>query len=78
MDIHLVNKYYDDGTLKAMHETGFLSAKIFLYRDIYIYVDSKIKEQNISQEKATLMASVQFSISRRTVYKAIYKLKPKN
>ncbi|HEY4326387.1 MAG TPA: hypothetical protein VGN20_20550 [Mucilaginibacter sp.] len=72
MDIVKANQLFDDGTLTEMFKAGFISDKIFTYREIYLWVDAQCRARNISQEKAVLEASVFFDKSRTTIYKAIY------
>ncbi|MDB5158472.1 MAG: hypothetical protein JWR50_3179 [Mucilaginibacter sp.] len=72
MDIKIANKLYDEGILTELFKAGFVSAKIFDYREIYLWVDAQCKSRHISQEKAVLEAQLMFKKSRPTIYKAIY------
>jgi hypothetical protein len=75
IDRNLIDQLFDDGILTALYKAGLISDKIFTYRNIYLFVDARMKTTGISQEKAALEAQVKFNLSRKTVYKAIYTFK---
>jgi len=72
MDIINLNKLHDEGTLGELYKAGFLSPKIFMYREIYLWVDAQCRTRNISQEKAIEEAQIKFDRGRTSICKAIY------
>jgi hypothetical protein len=71
MKIKVINELHDTGILKDMFLAGFLSAKTFEYREIYLWVDAQIKTRGVSKNKAVLAAEVFFNKSEATIWKAL-------
>ena len=43
MNITKANKLFDEGTFTQMYKAGFITYKVFLYREIYLWVQAQIK-----------------------------------
>ena len=71
MNITLANTLFDDGIFSAMHEAGFINAKIFVYREIYLWVQAQIKARGINKNQAVLEAEVKFMKDERTIWRAL-------
>jgi len=71
MTIQLANTLFDDGVFSAMYKAGFITAKIFTYREIYLWVQAQIKTRGISTRQAVLEAEVKFNKDERTVWRAL-------
>lgn len=70
MDIKLANALFDDGTFSAMYKAGFITNKVFMYREIYLWVDAQIKTRGITKNQAILEAEVYFKLSEITIWRA--------
>jgi len=71
MTIEKVNEYYETGVLTDLMNSGFLSPKILMYRQIYLWVDLQQKTRNINKTKAALEAEIQFKLSKYTIWLAL-------
>ena len=71
MDIQLANTLFDDGVFSALYKAGFITTKVFTYREIYLWVQAQIKTRGISKRQAVLEAEVKFQKDERTVWRAI-------
>ena len=71
MDIKVANALFDDGTFTEMYKAGFISEKVFIYREIFLWVDAQVKTRKISKNKAVLEAEILFQKDERTIWKAV-------
>ena len=71
MDIQLVNTLFDEGKLTALFKAGFITAKIFVYREIYLWVHNRVAEDGITKNQAVLEAEVKFNKDERTIWRAL-------
>jgi hypothetical protein len=71
MDIKLANTLFDDGIFSALYKAGFITAKIFTYREIYLWVQAQVKTRGITKNQAVLEAEVQFGKDERTIWRAL-------
>ena len=71
MDIALANTLFDDGIFSALYRSGFLTTKIFVYREIYNWVHEQIQVRGISKNQAVLEAEIKFEKDERTVWRAL-------
>ena len=71
MDIKVANALFDDGTFTEMYKAGFITPKIFLYREIYLWVDAQMKTRVITKSQAVLEASVKFRKDDATIWRAV-------
>ena len=71
MNIQLANTLYDDGVFSAMFKAGFITAKIFTYREIYLWVHAQMKTRGISKNTAVLEAQGKFGKDERTIWRAL-------
>lgn len=76
MDIDYINQLIADGTLENLYRAGLISYRVFEWREIYLWVNTLMLEQGISQEKAVLKAQIHYDKSRTTIYKAVYFFQP--
>jgi hypothetical protein len=47
------------------------TAKVFIYREIYLWVHAQLQTRSISKRLAVLEASVKFSKDERTIWRAL-------
>ena len=71
MDIKTANILFDDGTFSTLYKAGFITAKVFIYREIYLWVHAQLQTRTISKRQAVLEASVKFSKDERTIWRAL-------
>lgn len=71
MDIKLANTLFDDGTFMMLFNAGFITYKVFLYREIYLYVDMKIKTEKLNKRKAVILAADFYKVNIRTIFRAL-------
>jgi hypothetical protein len=71
MNIKLTNTLFDDGVFSAMHKAGFITAKFFTYREIYLWVYAQLQTRGISKNQAVLEAEVKFMKDERTIWRAL-------
>jgi hypothetical protein len=60
-----------DGTLKNLVQTGLMSAKVFTYLEIFMWVDAKQKATNNNLSNIVSDAEVAFGVSRPTIWRAL-------
>ena len=71
MNIKLANTLFDDGIFSEMYKAGFITAKIFTYREIYLWVQAQMKTRNITKHQAVLEAGGKFNKDERTIWRAL-------
>ena len=71
MNIKLANTLFDDGVFSALYKAGLITAKIFTYREIYLWINAQMKIRGISKRQAVLEAEVKFNKDERTVWRAL-------
>lgn len=71
MNIKLANTLFDDGVFSAMYKAGFITSKIFTYREIYLWVQAQIKTRQITKNHAVLEAEAKFKKDERTIWRAL-------
>jgi hypothetical protein len=71
MNIKIANTLFDDGIFSAMYKAGFITAKIFIYREIYLWVEAQIRTRNIAKRQAVLEAEEKFMKDERTIWRAL-------
>jgi hypothetical protein len=71
MNINLANTLFDDGIFSAMYKAGFITTKVFVYREIYLWVQAQIKTRGIPKNQAVLEAEVKFRKDERTIWRAL-------
>ena len=71
MNIQLANTLFDEGVFSALYKAGFITTKVFTYREIYPWVQAQIKTRSISTRQAVLEAEVKFNKDERTVWRAL-------
>ena len=71
MNIKLANTLFDDGVFSAMYKAGFITAKIFTYREIYLWVHAQLKTRGITKNQAVLEAEEKFMKDERTIWRAL-------
>lgn len=72
MNIKLANTLFTDGTFMEMYKAGFITDKVFLYREVYLWIEAQMQTRNISLRKAVLEAEVKFNKGNRTIWRAYY------
>jgi hypothetical protein len=71
MNIKLANTLFDDGVFSAMYKAGFITTKIFTYREIYLWINAQMQIRNITKNQAVLEAEVKFGKDERTIWRAL-------
>ena len=71
MNIKLANTLFDDGVFSALYKAGFITAKVFTYREIYLWINAQIKIRGLSKRQAVLEAEIKFAKDERTVWRAL-------
>jgi ribosomal protein S3 len=71
MNIQTANALFDEGTFSAMYKAGFITTKVFIYREIYLWIQAQIKTRNLSKRQAVLEAEVKFKKDERTIWRAL-------
>jgi hypothetical protein len=71
MDIKLANTLFDDGIFSALYKAGFITTKVFNYREIYLWVQAQVKTRGINKNQAVLEAEVKFQKDERTIWRAL-------
>ena len=71
MNIKLANTLFDDGVFSAMYKAGFITSKIFTYREIYLWINARVQVSGITKRQAVLEAEIKFKKDERTVWRAL-------
>ncbi len=74
--IELLNKLETDGTLKRLLDAGFISYKVCFHKQLYEHWNRNVIGGMKSNE-AALSTSVEFNITKGTVWKAIKSMQQK-
>ena len=67
---------FDNGIMTGLFNRGFISAKIFIYKDIYLWVNAQIKTRKTSKMIIIDQAANKFKTSSATVRRALNAFKP--
>jgi len=78
MNINLANTLFDDGIFSSMYKAGFITTKVFVYREIYLWVQAQIKTRGITKNQAVLAAEIKFNKDERTIWRALNSFDDKN
>jgi len=73
MTIQTANNLFDNGTLTDLYKAGFLTDKIFLYREIYLWINAQMIVRGITKNRAVLEAEAFFNRDERTIWRAVNK-----
>jgi len=71
MNIITANALFNEGTFSAMYKAGFITTKVFIYREIYLWIQAQIKTRNLSKSQAVLEAELKFKKDERTIWRAL-------
>lgn len=71
MKIKTANALFDDEIFGQMYRAGFITGKIFLHREIFLWVNTQISTRSISKNQAVLEAEAKFKKSERTIWKVL-------
>jgi hypothetical protein len=71
MNIQIANQLFDNGTLSTLYKSGFITAKVFTYREIYLWVHAQVQTRGITKNQAVLEAEVKFEKDERTIWRAL-------
>lgn len=66
-----LNALFDEGLFSALYKAGFISAKIFHYREIYLWVQTQTHQRGLSKNQAVLEAEIHFNRDERTIWRAL-------
>ncbi|GGH03713.1 hypothetical protein [Mucilaginibacter phyllosphaerae] len=71
MNIQTANTLFDEGIFSAMYKAGFITSKVFTYREIYLWVNAQVQTRGITKNQAVLEAEVKFKKDERTIWRAL-------
>lgn len=71
MNIKLANMLFDEGVFSALYKAGFITTKVFTYREIYLWVQAQVQTRNIPKRQAVLEAGGKFKKDERTIWRAL-------
>lgn len=71
MNIKLANTLFDDGIFSEMYKAGFITDKVFIYREIYLWVQAQLQTREINKYQAVLEAEIRFNKDKRTIWRAL-------
>lgn len=75
MNINLANSLFDDGIFSALYKAGFITAKVFTYREIYLWVHAQMQTRGLTKNQAVLEAEIKFRKDERTIWRALNSFK---
>lgn len=71
MNIKLANTLFNDGIFSDLYKAGFITAKVFLYREIYLWVHAQMQTRKLTKRQAVLEAEIKFMKNERTIWRAL-------
>jgi len=71
MNIKLANTLYDEGVFSAMYKAGFITNKVFTYREIYLWIHAQMQIRGLTKNQAVLEAEIKFRKDERTIWRAL-------
>jgi hypothetical protein len=71
MNIKLANTLFDDGIFSALYKAGFITTKVFIYREIYLWVQAQMQTRSLTKRQVVLEAGGKFDKDERTVWRAL-------
>lgn len=71
MNITLANTLFNDGIFSEMYKAGFITDKVFTYREMYLWVHAQTKTRDLTKNQAVLEAAGKFNRDERTVWRAL-------
>lgn len=71
MTITTANHLFNQGIFTELYKAGFITAKILVYREIYLWVHAQVQTRGISKNQAVLEAEVKFEKDERTIWRAL-------
>jgi hypothetical protein len=71
MNITIANQLFNQGVFTELYKAGFINAKLFTYREIYLWVQAQMQTRNITKNQAVLEAEVKFERDERTIWRAL-------
>lgn len=71
LNIQTANALFNGGIFSAMYKAGFITYKVFLYREIYLWVQAQIQTRGITKSQAVTEAQGKFTKDSRTIWRAM-------
>jgi len=71
MNISKANILFDNGIFSELYKAGFITSKVFIYREIYLWVQAQMQTRGITKRQAVLEAEITFSKDERTIWRAL-------
>ncbi|TSD67596.1 hypothetical protein FFF34_009455 [Inquilinus sp. KBS0705] len=71
MNIQLANTLFDEGVFSAMYKAGFITTKVFLYREIFLWINAQMQTRGLTKYQAVLEAELKFDKDKRTIWRAL-------
>jgi hypothetical protein len=71
MNINTINQLFNQGVFTELYKAGFITTKVFTYREIYLWVQAQMQTRGINKNQAVLEAEVKFNKDERTIWRAM-------
>ncbi len=71
MNIKIANTLFDGGIFSALYKAGFITAKVFIYREIYLWIAAQMQTRSLTKRQAVLEAEIKFEKDERTIWRAL-------
>lgn len=71
MNIKTANALFDEGVFSELYKAGFVTSKLFTYREIYLWVQAQIQVRGITKNHAVIEAQGKFNKDERTIWRAL-------
>jgi GNAT superfamily N-acetyltransferase len=71
MNIQTANTLFNQGIFTELYKAGFITAKVFTYREIYLWVHAQVQTRGIGKNQAVLEAEVKFNRDERTIWRIL-------
>jgi len=71
MNIKIANTLFDDGVFSAMYKAGFITTKVFIYREIYLWIAAQRKTRMLTKKQVVMEAGLKFMKDERTIWRVL-------
>ena len=71
MNITTANNLFNQGVFTELYKAGFINAKVFTYREIYLWVQAQMQTRRMTKNQAVLEAEAKFNKDERTIWRAL-------
>ena len=71
MNIKTANALFNEGIFSELYKAGFVTNKLFTYREIYLWVQAQMQVRGITKNQAVIEAQWKFEKDERTIWRAL-------